>query len=212
MRKGYKIGLIIISVLLVVFIGLGVLKLFYNPEKENTDVNVSNIVSNIADYGYTLDDRDTPYMQETFKELEEILNSSEVDYDAYAEVLAKLFVIDFYTLDNKINKYDIGSLEYIASSVADMFKQKAIDTIYRDIIDNTYKDRIQDLPEITNVNVLKVEEATYTLNDEELPAVKIEMEYEYKEDLGYDNNGTVYMIRNANKLEIVSYSPSIQEI
>ena len=33
-----------------------------------------------------------------------------------------------------------------------------------------------------------------------------------KEDLGYDNNGTVYMIRNANKLEIVSYSPSIQEI
>ena len=93
-----------------------------------------------------------------------------------------------------------------------MFKQKAIDTIYRDIIDNTYKDRIQDLPEITNVNVLKVEEATYTLNDEELPAVKIEMEYEYKEDLGYDNNGTVYMIRNANKLEIVSYSPSIQEI
>ena len=212
MRKGYKIGLIIISVLLVVFIGLGVLKMFYNPEKENTDVNVSNIVSSIADYGYTLDDRDTPYMQETFKELEEILNSSEVDYDAYAEVLAKLFVIDFYTLDNKINKYDIGSLEYIASSVVDMFKQKAIDTIYRDIIDNTYKDRIQDLPEITNVNVLKVEEATYTLNDEELPAVKIEMEYEYKEDLGYDNNGTVYMIRNANKLEIVSYSPSIQEI
>ncbi len=211
MRKRYKIGLIIISVLLVGVIGIGVLKIFHSDEKKGEEPNVSSIISNINNYGYTLDDRDTDYMKELFKELETILNESEVDYQAYAETLAKLFVIDFYTLDNKINKYDVGSLEYILSSSVDMFRQKAVDTIYRDILDNTYRDRIQDLPEITNVNIINTEEVTYTLNDEEVDAIKITMNYEYKEDLGYDTEGTIYLVRNANKLEVASYTPSIEE-
>lgn len=211
MRKRYKIGLIIISVLLVGVIGIGVLKIFHSDEKKGEEPNVSSIISNINDYGYTLDDRDTDYMKELFKELETILNESEVDYQAYAETLAKLFVTDFYTLDNKINKYDVGSLEYILSSSVDMFRQKAVDTIYRDILDNTYRDRIQDLPEITNVNIINTEEVTYTLNDEEVDAIKITMNYEYKEDLGYDTEGTIYLVRNANKLEVASYTPSIEE-
>lgn len=211
MRKRYKIGLIIIGILLVVAVAFGVAKIFFPKEEEKGEVNVSSVISNITDYGYTLDDRDTDYMKELFKELETILNESEVDYQAYAETLAKLFVTDFYTLDNKINKYDVGSLEYILSSSVDMFRQKAVDTIYRDILDNTYRDRIQDLPEITNVNIINTEEVTYTLNDEEVDAIKITMNYEYKEDLGYDTEGTIYLVRNANKLEVASYTPSIEE-
>lgn len=38
------------------------------------------------------------------------------------------------------------------------------------------------------------------------------MNYEYKEDLGYDTEGTIYLVRNDVKLEIVSYSPSIEEV
>ena len=107
MRKRYKIGLIIISVLLVVVIVIGVAKIFFTSDTEKTETNVSSIISTITDYGYTLDDRDTEYMKEVFSELEAILEQSEVDYEAYAEALAKLFIIDFYTLDNKINKYDV---------------------------------------------------------------------------------------------------------
>ncbi len=213
MRKRYKIGLIVISVLLVIVISLGVLKIFFNKDEElKKEANVSNVISNITDYGYTLDDRDTDYMKDTFHELEDILSASEVDYHLYADTLAKLFVIDFYTLDNKINKYDVGSLEYILSSKVDMFRQKAVDTIYRDILDNTYRDRIQDLPEITNVTVLNTEDVTFTLNEEEVSAIKVTMNYEYKEDLGYDTEGTIYFVRNAQKLEVASYTPSIEEI
>lgn len=213
MRKRYKIGLIVISVLLVIVISLGVLKIFFNKDEElKKEANVSNVISNITDYGYTLDDRDTDYMKDTFHELEDILSASEVDYHLYADTLAKLFVIDFYTLDNKINKYDVGSLEYILSSKVDMFRQKAVDTIYRDILDNTYRDRIQDLPEITNVTVLNTEDVTFTLNEEEVNAIKVTMNYEYKEDLGYDTEGTIYFVRNAQKLEVASYTPSIEEI
>lgn len=212
MRKKYKVGLIVISVLLVGVICLGVLRIFYNDEEEKREVNVTSVISNISDYGYTLDDRDTDYMKEVFSELENILEALEIDYHAYAEALAKLFVIDFYTLENKINKYDIGSLEYILSSSVESFRLKAQDTIYRDVIDNTYRDRIQDLPEITNVEVVNTEDTTFTLNDEEVDAIKVEMNYEYKEDLGYDTEGTIYLVRNDVKLEIVSYSPSIEEV
>lgn len=212
MRRRYKVGLIVISVLLVGVIALGVFKIFHSSEEEKTDVNVTSVISNINDYGYTLDDRDSDYMKEVFQELEDILNATEVDYQAYAEALAKLFVIDFYTLDNKINKYDVGSLEYILSSSVDTFRQKAQDTIYRDILDNTYRDRIQDLPEITNVTILNTEETTYTLNEEEVNAIKVEMNYEYKEDLGYDTEGTIYFVRNGNKLEVASYTPTIEEV
>lgn len=212
MRKKYKVGLIVISVLLVGVISLGVLRIFYNNEEEKREVNVTSVISNISDYGYTLDDRDTDYMKEVFSELENILEAEEIDYHAYAEALAKLFVIDFYTLENKINKYDIGSLEYILSSSVESFRLKAQDTIYRDVIDNTYRDRIQDLPEITNVEVVNTEDTTFTLNDEEVDAIKVEMNYEYKEDLGYDTEGTIYLVRNDVKLEIVSYSPSIEEV
>lgn len=121
-------------------------------------------------------------------------------------------MIDFYTLNNKINKYDVGSLEYILSSKVDSFRLKAMDTIYRDILDNTYRDRVQDLPEITNVQVLDVVDTTFTLNEEEVQAIQVTMNYEYKEDLGYDTEGTIYFVKNANKLEVVSYTPEIEEV
>lgn len=211
MRKKYKVGLIVISVLLLGVISLGVLRIFYHEKEEKREVNVTSVISNIDDYGYTLDDRDTDYMKEVFHELENILEAEEVDYEAYAEALAKLFVIDFYTLDNKINKYDVGSLEYILSSSVESFRLKAQDTIYRDVIDNTYRDRIQDLPEITNVEIVNTEDTTFMLNDEEVEAIKVEMNYQYKEDLGYDVEGTIYLVRNDIKLEVASYSPSIEE-
>ena len=213
MRKRYKIGLIVISVLLVGVIGIGVLKVFMPSEEENRgDPNVSSVISNINDYGYTLDDRDTDYMKEVFGELENVLNQGEVDYQEYARLLAQLFVIDFYTLDNKINKYDVGGLEYILSNSVDTSRQKAVDTIYRDIVDNTYRDRIQDLPEITNVEIVNVEDTTFTLNEEEVEAIKVTMRYEYRKNLGYDTEGTIYFVRNEQKLEVASYTPSIEEV
>ncbi len=212
MRKRYKIGLVVISFLLISVIGIGVFKVFYSDDAKENEPSVTNVISKITDYGYTLDDRDTEYMKDTFKELEEILSKEEVDQNDYASVLAKLFVIDFYTLTNKINKYDVGSLEYILSSKVDSFRMKAMDTIYRDIIDNTYRDRVQQLPEITNVEVLDVVDTTFELDEEEVKAIQVTMTYDYKEDLGYDTEGTIYFVTNAQKLEVVSYIPKIEEI
>lgn len=207
MKKRYKAGLIIIFLLLIVISVIATLSIFKN--KEPKAKNVTNVISNINKFNYSLDDRDTKYMQEEFQNLRNILNKTEIDYTEYAKSLAKLFVIDFYTLNNKTNKYDVGGLEYILSDKINSFKLEAMDTIYNDIIDNTYKDRIQELPEIKEVEVIDVTETKIKLAEEEVNAYKVTMEYSYQKDLGYDKEGTVYLVLNDNKLEIVLYEPQI---
>ncbi|MCM1053462.1 MAG: hypothetical protein NC483_05775 [Ruminococcus sp.] len=210
MQKGYKAGLIIIFLLLIVISIIATLSIFKKDDPKTK--NTTNVISNIDKYGYTLDDRDSKYMQEEFASLRTILNKSEIDYNEYAKSLAKLFVIDFYTLNNKINKYDVGGLEYILSDKVSSFKLQAMDTIYNDIIDNTYKDRVQELPEITEVEILDVIKDNITLNEsEDVEAYKVTMKYSYEKDLGYDKFGTVYLVLNNKKLEIALYEPKINE-
>jgi len=210
MRKKYKVELIVIGILIVLFSILGISKLFFKKEETKKPKIETKVISNIESFGYSLDDRDTKYMKETFKELESILNAEEIDDKEYAKILSKLFAIDFYTLNNKINKYDVGSLEYILNEKQEMFKNKAMDTIYSDVIDNTYKDRVQELPEITNVEVLDVEDATIELNKETTDCYKVTMKYSYKKDLGYDKEGTIYLVKNGNKLEVALYNHEIK--
>lgn len=207
MQKKYKAGLIFIGFLIVLVGIIGALK-FFMPKKENEKPKMEvKVISNIETFGYKLKNRDTKYMRDTFKELEGILNAEEINEEEYAKTLAKLFIIDFYTLNNKINKYDIGGLEYILSGSIDSFKNKAMDTIYRDIYDNTYKDRVQTLPEISSVDVVDVENDTIKLNGEDVDCYKVTLDYSYKEDLGYDTKGEVYLVKNNEKLEVALYNP-----
>lgn len=211
MRKRYKIWLTIIVILLIFTIGIGVLKLFIGSDNNKKPQNVTSVITSIDEFGYTLDDRDTDYMKTEFKKLEEVISQEEINYEEYAKAIAKLFVIDFYTLNNKINKYDVGSLEYILSDKKDMFKNKAMDTIYGDIIDNTYKDRVQDLPEVTAVEIINYEVTEITLNKNKVESYKLTMKYTYKKDLGYDKEGTIYLVKNNNKLEVALYNPKIDK-
>ena len=199
MRKKYKVGMMLIAILIILVSMIGISKIFLKKDTESKPKVETKIISNIEKYGYTLDERDTKYMKDTFKELESILNAEEINKEEYAKVLSKLFIIDFYTLSNKINKYDVGSLEYILNEKQEMFKSKAMDTIYSDIIDNTYKDRVQELPEISKVEILEIKESKFELNKEEKESYKITLKFSYKKDLGYDKEGTLHIIENNNK-------------
>ena len=207
MRKRYKVWLVIIVILLVITLLIGIAKVLFKKDNKIKIMNSTNVILNIEDFGYSLDDRDTEYMKEEFQALKKVLSAEEIDYKEYASCLAKLFVIDFYTLNNKINKYDVGGLEYILSSKKEEFLNKAMDTIYKDIIDNTYQDRVQKLPEIKEVMVDDVLEEEITLNGENVNAYKVEMSYEYVVDLGYDQKGTLYLTLDNGKLVIVKYTP-----
>ena len=207
MRKRYKMGLILIIILILILIFFGLFKLF-KPTNNNLK-NTTSIIKDIKEYGYSLDDRDSKYMKEEFNNLTKILQESEINYLEYAKSIAKLFIIDFYTLNNKINKYDIGGVDYIYKEKQDDFKNKARDTIYNNIIDNTYLDRVQELPEVVEVIINNVEESNLEYKDNTYEGYIITLNINYKEDLGYDNEGTITLIKNNNKLEIIKYEPII---
>ena len=210
MQKKYKIGIIII-ILIILTLSFGLVSsfLFKNTEIEEPR-NTTSIILDLKDFDYTLEDRDTPLMQEEFAHLEEILKPEEINYEEYAKSLAKLFIIDFYTLNNKINKYDVGGLEYILSDKQEMFQAKAMDTIYENIIDNTYNDRKQELPIVSAVEVLDITETEINLNETKTPSYKVTLNITYEKDLGYDQTATIYLVRRNEKLEIALIKPTLE--
>ena len=69
-KMKYKISLLILAILIIVVIILIGTKLF----KKEDDAPVK-VVDSIDNFGYTLDERDTKLMKDTYKELKEVLKS-----------------------------------------------------------------------------------------------------------------------------------------
>lgn len=207
MKKKYKILLIIIAVLLVILIGVGVYKFaFQKPEETKPEVtNITTVTNKIEGYDYTLDDRDTKLFEELFKELKENLESDNIDEEAYIQSISKLFIVDLYTISNKVSKYDIGGLEYLYSSAKESFRAKVLDTLYKSVEDNSYKTRNQELPTVQTIEVTKVEETTYPINKEKRNAYIVNLNWTYEESMGYDTKGTITLIEEENKWNIISY-------
>ena len=93
-----------IATLIVLILVITIIFLLNNNKK----VEKTKVVDSIDNFSYTLDDRDTKLMKDTYNELKDVLNKDQIDYELYAKTLAKLFVIDLFTMNNKINKYEIG--------------------------------------------------------------------------------------------------------
>ena len=124
--------------------------MFFTKSEVKNNVKV---IDSIVDFSYTLDERDTTLMKDTYKELKRVLKEKDINYEEYASILARLFVIDLFTMDNKINKYDVACLEYVYPDNVDNFKTNVEDTIYKTIEDNTYGKRTKKLSVVSRVNV-----------------------------------------------------------
>ena len=203
MKKKYKrILIIILIVVLLAIISFVIYKILLNNK---TEEEVVNVVDSISEYGYNLDDRDTELMKSTYEELKNILNSDEIDYELYASALAKLFVIDLFTMDNKINKYDVGSTEYVYPDALENFKLNVEDTLYKHMENNSSGKRKQDLPEVSSIEVLSTETGEYTIGENSFDSYIVNLSWQYVSDLGYDNNALITLINLDNKLYVVEY-------
>ena len=154
-------------------------------------------------YGYTLTEDATETYKEYFNELKEVLNAETVDEKEYASSVTKLFITDFYTLANKISSSDFGGLEFIHDDLKENFKINAGDTIYNHVKTNLDGKREQKLPEVSKVEISNVEENEYNYNNKTYEGYKVTATWTYKEDLGYESEGTFYLIKEENKLYIV---------
>ena len=206
MKKKYKYPLLILILVIIIIIGLIVFKMFFTKSEVKNNVKV---IDSIVDFSYTLDERDTTLMKDTYKELKRVLKEKDINYEEYASILARLFVIDLFTMDNKINKYDVACLEYVYPDNVDNFKTNVEDTIYKTIEDNTYDKRTKKLSVVSSVNVTDVSTNTFKINEEEVPSYVVTLNWDYENDLGYDKNATITLVKKDKKLYVVEYESGV---
>lgn len=195
-----KISNILTFVIIVLLVVIGILiKNIYDDIKSSKQEEVK-IIETIDNYNYELNENDTELFRKEFSNLKDILNSEEIDFEKYAESIAKLFVIDFYSLDAAINKNDVGGVQFIGSDYQEMFILKAKDTIYSHIENNIYGKRTQELPNVKEVTVSDVSKTTFDKKD----AYLVELNIIYDVDLGYPSSVKVTLINEDNILNIGS--------
>ena len=153
-------------------------------------------------FDYTLDKDNTNLMKENFKELKDILANDNINYEDYAKTLAKLFIIDLYTIDNKKSMYDVGSLEYVYDK--ENFKTRCQNTLYRGLNDKSTR-KNNEYPIVESINIDSFENGEFTYNDNKYESYEIPLSWDYKKDLGYDKKGKVTIIKIEDKLYVVSY-------
>lgn len=196
----------ILIILLALIIVGGVLMVSKLTHKESKTKEIKEVAS-IDAYGYTLKENATAYYKKLFKELEKTLNEKEVDEEKYAKLVAQMFIADFFNLDNKISKNDVGGKQFVYSDYQNDFEKFAMDSMYKSVESDVYGEREQELPEVTNVDVTKVKNESYKYGDNtDENAFIFNFEIEYKEDMDYQTSGSLTLIHNGNKIEVASMS------
>lgn len=192
-----------IALLLIVLLIIGVKVYFDFFADVDKPVETREKLDSLELYGYTLDDEDTELYKSYFNELKKVLNENDIDNEKYASLLVQLFVVDVYTLNNKLTSTDIGGLEFIHTDMVENFKINLGDTMYNTIESNLYGDRTQSLPVVSEVTINSVEEYNYNYNDQEYEGYLVSASWKYESDLGYENSASFVLIDDNNKLNIV---------
>lgn len=199
---------LILSIIVIIIIIMSVIFGCYYLKDDGSGENTIEVLDSIAGYSYQLEDRDTKLYKETFLKLKDILESEEIDYQKYATYLAELFVIDLYTIDNKISKYDVGALDFIYPEEKEKFQNKLTDTMYKLVEDNTSNTRKQELPIVKEVEIIDMKTTVYQKESTNLEAYQIQIDITYEKDLGYDKKVTLTIVRDESKMYVVNLSAS----
>jgi len=192
-----------IMFILLIIITFILITLFKPSNNSNTKEPVQ-IKDNMENYDYYLTDNATSYYEELYGELKNILNEDTVDDKSFAETIAKLFITDVFTLDNKISSSDIGGLQFIHSKFKDDFISIAKTTLYSSVQNNIYGDRKQKLPIVTNVEIKSSKTSTFTYKKTEYDSYVISTSIDYKTDLGYPSSYKVTLIKNDKYWQVVT--------
>lgn len=192
-RKILSFLVIIIFIVLIIY---GITNVLNSNKK--TEVTV---MDNIETYGYSLKNNATEYYKTLFKNVSDLLES-EYDDKQYVELISKMFIADFYTLNNKLNKNDIGGVEFVYSSFKNDFISLAKESIYKTVESNIYNNRKQELPIVSNVIINSIENKKFKYDKNEYDSYYLDASVSYEKDLGYPTALHLVVIKNDNKFEV----------
>lgn len=202
LKKLPKILMIGVALLLVIALVIVLAINFWPQEQKVKEVKV---LKSIDEYGYELKDNKTKKYKELFKELEDILREDEVNQEEYAKKVAQMFVYDFFSLEDKAAKTDVGGVEFVHPNAVANFLVNAEDTYYKYIESNIYGERKQDLPAVDVVTVDSIEETEFAYNNEMHPGYEVRLSWTYTDDKfsDYQKNAIVILIKSDIKYYVV---------
>ena len=201
LKKSVKIVLVVA----ILLIGAGLFFIAYDSFAPKKAAKTATVVNQIEEYGYTLKSTRNDTYKDMFQDLQNILNSDEVDEEAYLEQISKMFVYDFFNLSDKLANTDVGGIDFVYSSAKTNFLEKAEDTVYKYVESDIYDNRDQELPVVDSVNVDKIETVSYTIGTDVTDdnAYQVSLSWTYKKDLGYQTAAVLTFVHEDNKLALV---------
>lgn len=201
-KRRIKTWPVIILIVVIVFM-LCIINIFSSLKGKSE--NSIKVVESIEKYGYNLNKNETSYYKDLFKQLKNELLKEDTNEEEYVSIISKMFLADFYSLDNAINKNDVGGIEFVYKDYKDSFIKSAKDTMYAYVENNSYGNRKQELPIVKEVKITDIKNDNYSgdkTSDEN--AFYVNLEIQYKKDLDYQTKVELVLIHSNNKLEIVS--------
>ena len=206
-KKGISVKSILIIVLVIAIVASVVL-IYKKVTKKDNDKGVEEVKKEdeiqTKEFDYTLYDNKSDLYKDYFAKLKEELLKDEVNDEEYAKIISELFVIDFYSLSDKVTSTDIGGLEFIYDKIKDNFVLKASDTMYKYVESNVYGDRKQELPKVKGVEVKAATKTPVTigeLNDQNGYTITVSITYE--KEMGYPKEVTMKLVHVEKKVYIV---------
>ena len=207
MKLKKKAKRVLVGFLIILVVVLGILafkdKIFGNTSNGVKEVKV---VNKIEKYGYTLKENKPKEYKKMFEELKKILEAKEVDEEAYAKKLSEMFIYDFYSLQDKTAKTDIGGVEFVYGDFLPNFLQNAQNTYYKYVENNIYGNRNQSLPVVSDIEVVSVEKQAFAYGDKtdnEAYKVNIKWGYTESEFATYQKEADIIFIHDDIKLSLV---------
>lgn len=179
--------------------GIFYLKYIYVSPNEPVIKNLDSILG----YDYVLRSNASSLYKTEFNILKENLEG-DINEEEYLKSVCKLYIIDLYSMRDKLNKYDINT-DFIYEQNILNYKLNLQDTLYKYLEDNSDGKRGQELPSVSSVNVVDIKDTTFKIGDENVHAKEVSLKWEYDKDLGYDNKGTLVLVKENNLYYIVEY-------
>lgn len=197
LKKKPKIIITLVALLLIAALAV-VLVISFKPKQ--TKVKEVKVLKSIDEYGYQLKDNKTKKYKDMFKELEDILRADTVDEEAYAKKIAEMFVYDFFSLEDKAAKTDVGGVDFVHPNAVANFLFNAEDTYYKYVESNIYGERKQELPAVDTVTVDSIEKSEFAWNNTMHEAYEVKLSWTYTNEKFADYQKTALVILIKNEL------------
>lgn len=188
------VTLTIIAIVAIIFIAVAVSKKIGTGD----EVREAKVLKSIDAYGYKLKDNKDKKYKAMFEELEKILTADEVVEEDYVKKIAEMFIYDFYSLDDKTAKTDVGGVDFILPAGLTNFLVNAEDTYYKYVESNIYDERKQDLPMVDAVTISSISPTEYVYSGKKYSAYEVKVTWTYTDEkyASYQNSATLIFVKD----------------